>query len=176
MSKPYIHAQSSAKRFGGIPEDYLDLHCFLDNSKSAIADNRHRALTHNSWFIMNVMPRIFGETFKRKSDGAVISVRDIAEQHVLEDFRGRFIPTAQDYLQEMDFQDWMQNGQGLPPSAKKLDKKPHVKKKELLLDSISPTFDGSNVNHGEFIMPTLPTPPPELPEKFPRRISDRLVD
>lgn len=46
MSKPFIHAQSSAKKFGGIWEDYISIHEFLDSSKSVIADNRHRALTH----------------------------------------------------------------------------------------------------------------------------------
>ncbi len=159
MSKPYIHAQSSAKRFGGIPEDYLDLHCFLDSSKSAIADNRHRALTHNSWFIMNVIPRVFGETFPRKSDGKIISSRDIAEQHLIEDFRGKFIPTAQDYLQEMEFKGWMMNGNGLPPSSQNL-KKEKVKTKELLLDTFNPTFDGSNVDVSPNIVP-------EYPQEFP---------
>jgi hypothetical protein len=55
------------------------------------------------------------------SDGKVVSVRDIGEQHVLEDFRGRFIPSAQDYLSEMEYQPWMQNGEGVPPSFKKID-------------------------------------------------------
>lgn len=32
---PYIHAELSAKRFGGVPEDYLDIHELMDSSKAA---------------------------------------------------------------------------------------------------------------------------------------------
>lgn len=129
MSKPWIHAQSSAKKFGGKPEDYLDIHSLLDISKGAIADSRHRGLTHSSWFIMHILPRIFGETFKN-SDSKVISTRDIGETHVLEDFHGKFIPTAQDYLQEMEIKDWMVNGKGYPSSYQKLEEKHQSKIKD----------------------------------------------
>lgn len=121
MSKPYIHAVSSAKKFGGVFEDYLPIHEFLDSSKSVIADNRHRALTHNAWFISVVIPRVFGEVFKRPSDGVTISSRDIAELHVLEDYRKRFIPSAHDFLSKIPFEDWMQNGEkGAPESYRNL--------------------------------------------------------
>src|SRR5262249_43707830 len=119
MAKPWIHAQSPARHFGGKPEDYLDIHEFLDSSKAAVADNRHRALTHNAWFLSVVLPRVFGET-RANSNGKVYSVRDIGEQHVLEDYGGRFIPSAQDFLAEMDFKDWMRNGQGVPPRFARL--------------------------------------------------------
>lgn len=124
MSKPYIHAKSSAKRWGGTPDDYLPIHNLMDSSKAAMPDNRHRALTHNSWFIGFVVEQVFGVTITN-SDGKVVSVRDVAEQHVLEDFGGRFIPTVQDYLQEMEFQPWMNNGAGgaYPPSAEKIERK-----------------------------------------------------
>lgn len=121
MSKPYIHAVSSAKKFGGVPEDYIEIHNLMDSSKSAIADNRHRVLTHNSWFIGagGILERIFGVTIQN-SDGKSVSVRDVGEQHILEDFGQRFIPTAQDYIQEMEFKDWMQNGRGFPTSMNKI--------------------------------------------------------
>jgi hypothetical protein len=117
MSKPWIHAESSAKRFGGKPEDYISIHNLMDSSKGTIADSRHRALTHNAWFIGPDGPleRIFGVTMTN-SDGRVISVREIGEQHVLEDFGNRFIPSAQDYLQEINIQEWMLQGKGAPPS------------------------------------------------------------
>jgi len=99
MSKPIFHAQSSARRFGGKAEEYLEIHNFMDSSKSTIADNRHRALTHNSWFISVVIEKVFGYSFVN-SAGRTVSTRDIAEQHVLEDFGGQYIPSAQDYLQE----------------------------------------------------------------------------
>lgn len=123
MAKPHAHAVSSAKRFGGIPEDYIAIHNFMDSSKSSLPDNRHRALTHNSWFIGTDGPleRAFGVTITI-TGGKQVSVRDIGEQHVLEDFANRFIPTAQDYLQEMEIKDWMINGQGQPPSNAKLNK------------------------------------------------------
>lgn len=123
MSKPWIHAQSSASKYGGIPEDYLEIHELMDSSKKAIADNRHRALTHNSWFIGEILPRVFGEVFYRKSDGKPVSVRDIGEQHVIEDYAGKFIPSAQDFIAEMEYKDWMQNGKGTPPSYAKIVKK-----------------------------------------------------
>lgn len=115
MRKPYKHAKSSAKKFGGKMEDYIEIHILLDSSKIAFSDNRHRALTHNSWFINHILPKIFGDTIKN-SDGNLVSVIDIAEQHILEDFSSYFIPTAQDYLCSMSKSLWM-NGQGLPPSA-----------------------------------------------------------
>ena len=93
----------------------------MDSSKSVISDNRHRALTHNSWFISTIIPKIFGEVFKRKSDGGYISSRDVAEQHVLEDYKNKFIPSASDFLCNIPFQDWMQNGErGYPDSYKEL--------------------------------------------------------
>lgn len=122
MSKPYYHAISSARRYGGVWEDYVEIHEFMDSSKSAIPDNRHRALTHNSWFISTVIPKVFGETFERKSDKKIVCSRDIAEQHVLEDYANRFIPAASDFLQEMEFLAWMQNGvAGVPESHKKIN-------------------------------------------------------
>ncbi len=123
MGKPHQHAESSAKKFGGQMQDYLEIHVLLDSSKMAFADNRHRALTHNSWFINHIIPKIFGDTITN-SDGEVISVIDIAEQHVLEDFNYHFIPTAQDYLTQMSKTSWL-NGQGLPQSALTREEKPN---------------------------------------------------
>lgn len=120
MAKPIIHAKSSARKFGGVPEDYLAIHILMDESKGTIADSRHRALTHTSWFIMTILPRIFGEVFTN-SEGKTISTRDIGEQHVLEDFGGRFIPTPQDYLEGVPVAEWMENGRaGYPPSSAKI--------------------------------------------------------
>lgn len=121
MAKPYFHAQSSARKFGGEWTDYMPIHEFMDSSKAAIPDNRHRALTHNSWFVGTVLPRVFGETFFRESDGKPVQTRDIGEQHCLEDYKMRFIPSAQDFLENLEFQDWMQNGDGeVPPSHRKI--------------------------------------------------------
>jgi hypothetical protein len=117
--KPWIHAESSAKRWGGKPEDYIEIHNLMDSSKAAIGDNRHRALTHNAWFIGTILERVFGVTITN-SNGRVVSVRSIGEDHVLEDYGMKFIPSAQDFLQEIEFKNWMQNGRGEPPSFAKI--------------------------------------------------------
>jgi hypothetical protein len=129
MSKPWIHAMASAKKFGGKPEDYIEIHNLMDSSKGCIGDNRHRCLTHNSWFVAADGPleRIFGVVIKN-SDGRQVSVRDVGEQHILEDFGMRFIPTAQDYLQEMEPMPWMNNDRAdSPPSSRKLRGKKKTK-------------------------------------------------
>ena len=128
--KPWIHAKSSAKRYGGAPEDYLEIHQLMDSSKSAFPDNRHRALTHNAWFIGagGILERIFGCVITN-SDGKEVSVRDIGEQHILEDFGMRYIPAASDYLEEMEVKQWMNNGKGeeVPSSHKKIAAKKRVR-------------------------------------------------
>lgn len=118
---PIIHAKRSAHHFGGKPEDYLKIHELIDSSRTAMADNRHRALTHNAWFVYGILPRVFGQNITN-SDGKQVGVTEIGERHVLEDFKGKFIPTVQDYLGNLPYEDWMQNGAGLPPSAAKLYK------------------------------------------------------
>jgi hypothetical protein len=122
-----VHAQSSARRFGGRPEDYLPIHQALDSSKSTIADCRHRALTHNAWFIGcdGPLERMFGVEITN-SAGRAVSVRSIGEQHILEDFGGRYIPAASDYLNQIELSEWMEMGKGAPPpSAARL---PHTRK------------------------------------------------
>lgn len=136
VAKPFIHAKNSARKFGGKPEDYLPIHDLLDSSKGAIADNRHRTLTHNSWFLSVVLEKVFGHTIKN-SDGREVSVREIGEQHVLEDYGMKFIPTAQDFLENMSWESWMDNGRGgYPPSAAKL--KEHRKAKTFKLQDEDP--------------------------------------
>jgi hypothetical protein len=128
MAKPYIHALSSARKWGGVPEDYLTIHDLLDSSKGQIADSRHRALTHNAWFLSVILEKVFGHNITN-SDNRKVSVRDIGEQHVLEDYGGRYIPSAQDFLQEIELQEWMVKGAGAPPSFAKLAKRDTVRRK-----------------------------------------------
>ena len=132
MAKPFVHAQSSAKKFGGTPDDYIEIHNLMDSSKGTIADDRHRALTHNAWFLSTILEKIFGVTITN-SNGRKISVRDIGEQHVLEDFGNRFIPSAQDYLSEIENKEWMIAGKGLPPSCAKVNvKRPKQDKQQVM--------------------------------------------
>jgi len=101
--KPYVHAKASVRRYGGIPEDYLAIHDLMDSSKSAIADHRHRAVFHNAFGIY-IVEKIFGTTIVN-SQGKHVNVRDIAEDHVLEDL-GR-IPSLEDWFKNMTPQPWM---------------------------------------------------------------------
>jgi hypothetical protein len=137
--KPIEHARSSAKIFGGKFQDYMPIHEFLDSSKSGFSDLRHRALTHNAWFLTTILERVYGPILVN-SHGQGISVRAIGEQHVLEDFRGKFIPSAQDYLAEIEFQPWMDNGKGEPPpsrrKAKNLVKAAKTEKRRKILDAM----------------------------------------
>lgn len=101
--KPYLHAISSVRKWGGKPDDYLPIHDFMDSSKAHIADVRHRALFHTS-FGCFLVERIFG-TNLTNSEGKLVSTRDVAEQHILEDL-GR-IPSVQDFLSLMPIEGWM---------------------------------------------------------------------
>lgn len=58
---------------------------------------RHRAILHNSFGIY-LCEQVFGTTITN-SDGRVVSVRDVGEEHVLEDLG--LIPTLQDCFEGM---------------------------------------------------------------------------
>lgn len=109
MANPLIHSQSSVKRWGGKVEDYLPIHELLDSPKVTMNNNTSRMLTHNIWFCRQIIPMIFGYNITN-SDGRSVDTVDIASLHVSEDFRGKFVPTVQDYLQHMQVQPWMNNG------------------------------------------------------------------
>ena len=101
--KPHIHAKNSVKKYGGKPEDYMPIHDAIDSSKSAHATVKHRAVLHSAFGIY-LIERIFGATLKN-SDGKIVSVRDVAEDHVIEDL-GK-IPSLDDWLDTMGIQQWM---------------------------------------------------------------------
>jgi hypothetical protein len=145
MANPYHHAVSSAKKWGGVPEDYIYIHDWFDESKMMMADFRHRALRHHAEGIF-MCERIFGHAiqisgsrplrwfekvmqmfgFKIKT-GRMIPVRWIGEQHVKEDCG--FIPSMQDWFQHIKPQKWM----GEPPV-----------KLEKLLDKMDLDDEGTN--------------------------------
>lgn len=103
MATAYTHALSSARRWGGEPEEYLAIHQWFDATKELIGDFRHRALRHHATGIVEA-ERLFGVTITLKS-GRVIPTRLVAEQHLIEDF-GR-IPTVQDWLESIKPEPWM---------------------------------------------------------------------
>lgn len=110
MAKAWVHAQSSAKRWGGKPEDYIAIHEKIDSTKMAHAEVTHRAVFHSAFGIY-LVEDIFGRTITN-SDGTEVFVRDVAEQHVLEDLG--FIPSLSDWLKEMPARPWMAGQRRLP--------------------------------------------------------------
>jgi hypothetical protein len=103
MAHPLKHAESSVRKFGGKPEDYLPIHNWFDESKAFFPDFRHRALRHHAEGIF-LAENLFGVTIVN-SDGKRIPVRYLGEQHVRE-ILGR-IPSVQDCLLEIKPQRWM---------------------------------------------------------------------
>jgi len=104
--KPFYHAKNSANKHGGVPEDYQKIHDFIDSSKAAMPDMRHRAILHSS-FGCFLVEQVFGTTITN-SEGKKVCTRDIAEDHVIEDLG--FIPTIEHWLKNMIMQDWMLGG------------------------------------------------------------------
>ena len=101
--KPLIHAKNSVRKWGGCVEDYIPLHDFFDSSKATLPDLRHRAILHSSFGIF-LLERVFG-TYITNSDGRKVSVRDVGEQHVMEDMG--FIPTVERWLRNTPIEEWM---------------------------------------------------------------------
>jgi hypothetical protein len=107
MSNSWFHAQSAARRWGGTPEDYIEIHEWIDNTKKSFGDVRHRALLHNTFGVWLVQ-EVFGRTIEiQKQNGGTkrVAVREIAEKHIIEDLG--FIPSPGDWLENMDVKAWM---------------------------------------------------------------------
>lgn len=109
MAHCYYHALSSVRKWGGTSDDYLALHQWFDESKSIFADPRHRALRHHAEGIF-MLETLFGATITN-SDGKVVPVRLIGEQHVTEDLG--FIPSFADWGRLIQPQTWMLKGRQL---------------------------------------------------------------
>ena len=109
MAHPWHHAVSSARKHGGVPEDYLAIHEWFDASKAHHGDFRHRALRHHTLGVFEC-EREFGVTLLT-SDGRAIPVRWIAEQHVTEDLG--FVPPVSRWLGAIDPEPWMMRSRRL---------------------------------------------------------------
>lgn len=106
MSTSWFHARSSARKWGGTPEDYIAIHEFIDGTKRTFGDIRHRALMHNTWGVW-VCQEVFGRVIEVKKNNKTVevAVREIAEKHIIEDL-GR-IPSVGDWLDNMEIKTWM---------------------------------------------------------------------
>lgn len=101
--KPYVHAKVSVKRWGGVPEDYLPIHNFIDQTKMAMPDIRHRAILHSA-FGCYLAEQVFG-TVITNHEQKEVSVRDIVEEHIIEDLG--FIPSIERWLNKLPIEGWM---------------------------------------------------------------------
>lgn len=98
------HAKSSALKFGGEPDDYIELHLWFDEPKGHMGDWRQRAIRHHTLGILEAIDH-FGPWITRASDGKRVSTRLLSEQHLQEDLG--CIPTVQDWLQHLEVRPWM---------------------------------------------------------------------
>ncbi len=89
------HSELSAVKFGGAPEDYFEVHKFLDSSKLFFFNIKHRALLHHT-FGISLCIMALGDLVSN-SDGQKILVRDIASEHLKEDLNGQ-VPTLADWF------------------------------------------------------------------------------
>ena len=68
------------------------------------------------------------------SQGRKVHIRNVAEQHVLEDFRGKFIPTLNDYLSCMSLKNWMNNASSPINSNPENQQRESVNKISVIVD------------------------------------------
>lgn len=102
MSDYTYHAISSANAFGGAPEDYFEIHRWMDRSRGGTSAILHRMLAHHTQGIQDAID-VFGNTIAN-SQRRMVSVRLIAEQHVLEDLG--FVPTLDHYIELLHCPRW----------------------------------------------------------------------
>jgi hypothetical protein len=104
------HAQSAAKKWGGTPEDYIDIEEFIDSSKKILGDVRHRAIYHHTEGVW-LCQRIFGRTIavEKTHSEVLVPVRLVAERHILEDLG--WLPSPKDYIDGMPIKKWMSGAQ-----------------------------------------------------------------
>ena len=100
---PWVHAENSAKKFGGSAKDYLPIHEFLDMTKTHFIGYQHRAILHNTFGIY-ICEKIFGPTVFN-SDNKFVEVRYIVIEHIREDLG--FVPTVKEWVDKIPYEPWM---------------------------------------------------------------------
>ena len=107
MAHPMLHAKSSVKIWGGIPEDYIQIHEWFDATKAWIGHSKHRMFRHHSEGIFECQKK-FGESFEN-SDGKIVYTRYVGEDHVKEDCYN-YIPAAKEWIKAIESKEkpmWM---------------------------------------------------------------------
>ena len=93
------HSRLSVRKFGGIEQDYFEIHKFIDSSKLFFFHAKHRLLLHNLYGIHLAIKK-FGD-YIETNDGKIILVRDIVAEHLKEDMNGR-VPSLNEWLIDSD--------------------------------------------------------------------------
>jgi hypothetical protein len=105
MAHPWEHSKSSARKFGGVPEDYHHIHEWFDATKAWIAHSKHRMFRHHAEGIFEC-EKVFGVSFVN-SAGKTVYTRYVAEQHVKEDCNN-YIPSAKEWVDNINTPtEWM---------------------------------------------------------------------
>ena len=91
MAHPIDHAKTTASILGGVYQDWLPLHCWLDASKIAVADYTHRMMRHHTYGVERAVELFTSDTLFEHE------VRAAAQQHIMEDCGGR-VPEYEDWL------------------------------------------------------------------------------
>lgn len=115
--KPLHHAKSSVRKYGGCVDDYIEIHSLIDYPKSTLADARHRVIFHNTlgpW----IAEKVFG-TYITNSNGREVSVRQIAEDHIVEDVG--MIPTLERCLRNLPIDPMMDRVASMRQRKKVID-------------------------------------------------------
>jgi hypothetical protein len=100
--KPLQHAQITAHRYGGMWQDWIAFHDWIDRSKMLFPSMQHRMFLHSD-FGLWLAVRIFGE-FIQSEDGMKISIKNLFRDHQIEDL-GRIV-TLSEWLRETDASYW----------------------------------------------------------------------
>lgn len=90
----------SVRHFGGDPEDYRELHEFLDAIMTEVEGAW--GITHST-FGLGLAETWFGYVIGPRC----VPTRTVAEKHILAEYRT--IPSAQDWLSALPIQPWMYN-------------------------------------------------------------------
>lgn len=99
---PNIHAKNAARKYGGVPSDYLPYEIFMDQCREHLGDIRHRLITHNTWFIV-IAELALGPEIKL-SNGCTVRTMTVLEDHVREDMGGR-LPTLEENFRSIKPED-----------------------------------------------------------------------
>lgn len=102
MSDYTYHSVSSAKAFGGKPDEYDAIHQWMDRSRAGTDRLMHRMLAHHTQGIRDCVEH-FGDTITI-STGRRVSVQLLARQHVMEDLG--FVPTLDHYAELLRCPRW----------------------------------------------------------------------